>query len=174
MPFTLQQTMIQQDSNPNRLPSSVILHRVCGGRLWRLRSRLLALAPLGAPILEPDLDARLRQVEAHGELFAREHVRVLGLVEGALQLVQLVGGEGGARAAYLAAGSAVGVPLDLVLLVAAQFFATCFLLVLGWRVASVLFVGGGAGQREVIAVKTKIQLTNTLPIILNCVIGIIN
>ena len=29
-------------------------------------------------------------------------------------------------------------------------------------------------QRWVIAFKTKIQLTNTLPIILNCVIGIIN
>ena len=29
-------------------------------------------------------------------------------------------------------------------------------------------------QRWVIAIKTKIQFTNTLPIILNCVIGIIN
>jgi hypothetical protein len=29
-------------------------------------------------------------------------------------------------------------------------------------------------QRWVIAIKTKIQLPNTLPIILNCVIGIIN
>jgi len=32
----------------------------------------------------------------------------------------------------------------------------------------------GRAQRWVIAIKTKIQLTNTLPIILNCVIGVIN
>jgi len=31
-----------------------------------------------------------------------------------------------------------------------------------------------AAQRWVISIKTKFQLTNTLPIILNCVIGIIN
>ena len=34
--------------------------------------------------------------------------------------------------------------------------------------------GGGCGQRWVIAIKTKIQLPNTLPTILNCAIGIIN
>jgi hypothetical protein len=33
---------------------------------------------------------------------------------------------------------------------------------------------GGGGQRWVIAIKTKIQLPNTVPIILNCVIGIIH
>jgi len=30
------------------------------------------------------------------------------------------------------------------------------------------------GQRWVIAIETKIQLPNTLPIILNCAVGIIN
>lgn len=42
------------------------------------------------------LHAHLRQVDLHGELLARVHVRVVALLEGALQLVQLVGGEGGA------------------------------------------------------------------------------
>jgi hypothetical protein len=32
----------------------------------------------------------------------------------------------------------------------------------------------GVRQRWVIAIKTKVQLPNTLPIISNCVIGIIN
>ena len=35
-------------------------------------------------------------------------------------------------------------------------------------------VGAGGVQRWVIAIKTKNRLPNTLPIILNCVIGIIN
>lgn len=41
------------------------------------------------------------EVEAQRELLAREHVGVLRLVEGALQLVQLVRREGGAAAAHL-------------------------------------------------------------------------
>jgi len=35
-------------------------------------------------------------------------------------------------------------------------------------------VGGPSAHRWVIAIQTKIQLPNTLPIILNCVIGVIN
>ena len=50
--------------------------------------------------LHPDL----RQVDLHGQLLAAVHVRVVGLLEGALQLVQLVGGEGGAVAAVLLLG----------------------------------------------------------------------
>ena len=73
---------------------------------------LLFLAPLGASVLEPDLDARLAQLEAERELFAREHVRILGLGELELELIQLIGGEGGARAAYLAADrSTIGIRL---------------------------------------------------------------
>ena len=33
---------------------------------------------------------------------------------------------------------------------------------------------GAVAQRWVVAIETKIQLPNTLPIILNCAIGIIN
>lgn len=44
----------------------------------------------------PYLHADLRQVDLHGQLLAAVHVRVVGLLEGALQLVQLVRGEGGA------------------------------------------------------------------------------
>lgn len=47
------------------------------------------------------LDAHFRQIDLHGELLATVHVRVVALLEGALQLVQLVRGEGGAVAAVL-------------------------------------------------------------------------
>lgn len=50
---------------------------------------------------ESHLHPRLAEVEPHGELLAREHVGVLRLVEGALELVQLVRGEGGPAAAHL-------------------------------------------------------------------------
>ena len=48
------------------------------------------------------LDPGLAEVEHERELLPGEDVRVLGLLERALQLVQLEGGEGGARAADLA------------------------------------------------------------------------
>ncbi len=69
----------------------------------RVAPGLLGLAPLGAPVLEPHLDAVLGQVGPGGEEFARVHVRVVGLFEGLLQLVDLQAREdcseeeGGAR-----------------------------------------------------------------------------
>ena len=69
----------------------------------RVAPGLLGLAPLGAPVLEPHLDAVLGQVGPVGEEFARVHVRVVGLFEGLLQLVDLQAREdcseeeGGAR-----------------------------------------------------------------------------
>ncbi len=63
---------------------------------------LLLATPLGPAILEPDLDAHLGQVDLDGELLAAVHVRVVGLLEGALELVQLKGGECGAVASVLA------------------------------------------------------------------------
>ena len=43
------------------------------------------------------LHPRLSKVQPHGQLLPGEHVGVLGLLEGSLKLVQLEGGEGGAR-----------------------------------------------------------------------------
>jgi len=63
---------------------------------------LVTLAPLRASILEPDLDARLRQVDLHGQLLARKHVRIVGALEGPLQLLQLERRERGPVAALLA------------------------------------------------------------------------
>ena len=40
------------------------------------------------------LDSDFRQVDLHGELLPAVDVRVVGLLEGSLQLVQLVRGEG--------------------------------------------------------------------------------
>jgi len=42
------------------------------------------------------LDAGLREADPHGDLLAHEDVRVVGLREAALQLVQLGGSEAGA------------------------------------------------------------------------------
>ena len=55
----------------------------------------LTFAPLCSSILEPDLDTRLAQLELAGELLPREHVRVRGALKRALQLLQLIGREGG-------------------------------------------------------------------------------
>lgn len=40
------------------------------------------------------LDARLGQVGAHGQTFTHHHVWIVGLLEGFLQGLQLLGGEG--------------------------------------------------------------------------------
>lgn len=53
------------------------------------------------------LDSDLREVHLHGELLAAVHIRVVGLLEGTLQLMQLVGGEGGAVASVLLLGLVV-------------------------------------------------------------------
>jgi len=45
---------------------------------------------------------------------------------------------------------------------------------LGWRRSHRGYTVRPWRQRWIIAIKTKTQLPNTLPIILNCVIGIIN
>lgn len=50
------------------------------------------------------LNSDFREVDLHGELLAAVHVRVVGLLKGTLQLVQLVGGEGGAVAPVLLLG----------------------------------------------------------------------
>ena len=57
-------------------------------------ARRFSLAPLGPPVLEPNLHPGLAQVEFQGQLLPRKHVRVRGALEGPLQLLQLVGGEG--------------------------------------------------------------------------------
>ena len=54
--------------------------------LCMLHSVLCILAHLNPCLRQPDLD---------GQLLPGEHVRVLRLLEGPLQLVQLEGGEGG-------------------------------------------------------------------------------
>lgn len=48
------------------------------------------------------LNARLGQVDFHGDLFARINVRIVRLLEGTLQLLQLRRCEGGANATLLA------------------------------------------------------------------------
>lgn len=53
------------------------------------------------------LDSNLWKVDLHGQLLPAVHVWIVGLLEGALQLVQLVGGEGGAVAAVLLLGRIV-------------------------------------------------------------------
>ena len=53
------------------------------------------LAYFGAAVLEPDLDARLGQVDFQRHLFAHKDVRVPGLLEQGLQNVQLLSGECG-------------------------------------------------------------------------------
>lgn len=57
--------------------------------------------PLGSPVLKPDLNANFRQVDLHGELLPGVDVRVVGLLERSLELVQLVGREGGPVATVL-------------------------------------------------------------------------
>ena len=62
-----------------------------------LNFRLLDPLGLGPPVLEPDLDLGLGELELVGELCALRDGEVLLLPELLLQRVQLLGGEGGAR-----------------------------------------------------------------------------
>lgn len=61
---------------------------------------LTSFVCLGSSHLHSDL----REVHLHGQLLSAVHVRVVGLLKGTLQLVQLVGGEGGAVASVLLLG----------------------------------------------------------------------
>lgn len=54
------------------------------------------LPPLGASVLEPDLDLSLRQAEGHGGGVALQHRQIVAPLEAALQNPQLLRGEGGA------------------------------------------------------------------------------
>lgn len=53
------------------------------------------------------LNSDLWEVHLHGEFLTAVHVWVVGLLEGTLQLMQLVGGEGGAVASVLLLGLVV-------------------------------------------------------------------
>jgi len=69
------------------------------GALGRARlAQLLVAAELGAAVLEPDLDFGLGEAQLLGHLLAHVHVRVVGLLEEALEAVQLRRLEGGAVA----------------------------------------------------------------------------
>ena len=46
-----------------------------------LTSKLLLSPPLRATVREPDLDARLGEVEFRGESLSRKHVRIVRLLE---------------------------------------------------------------------------------------------
>lgn len=65
------------------------------------------------------LNACLRQVGAHGQTLTHHHVRVVGLLEGLLQGLQLLGGEGRATAALLSVLGAIASLKDDVLKCAA-------------------------------------------------------
>lgn len=78
------------------------------GEPARLRAQRAVLATgallfpeLGAPVLEPDLNARLAQVQLHGETLALHHIRVVDYLERLLEVVQLAGGERGPTSARL-------------------------------------------------------------------------
>ena len=60
---------------------------------------IFSRTPFGAPILEPDLDTRLNEVQLHGQRLSHKHVRIVAVEKGTLQLVQLPAGEVGAAAA---------------------------------------------------------------------------
>lgn len=62
---------------------------------------LLLASPLGSPILEPDLNSHLGQVNLYGQLFPTVHVGIVRLLERALQLVQLKRGKRGPIASVL-------------------------------------------------------------------------
>lgn len=60
------------------------------------------------------LYARLGQVGAHGQPLPHHHIRVVGLLEGLLQRLELLCGEGGAAAALFAVlGSVAGLQDDV-------------------------------------------------------------
>lgn len=55
-----------------------------------LYSRLLLLPPLRPPVLEPNLNASLGQVDPQRQLLPEENVRVVSLMKRSLELFQLV------------------------------------------------------------------------------------
>lgn len=61
------------------------------------------------------LHSGLRQVGAHGQTFPHHHVGVVGFLEGLLQGLQLLGGEGRATAALLSVLGAIAGLKDNVL-----------------------------------------------------------
>lgn len=79
-------------------------HRCCGRGSAATRSGygVVLLAQASATIAEPHLDASLGQIGALSQLLAREDVRVLRALKGALQLLQLGSREGGTAATLFA------------------------------------------------------------------------
>lgn len=66
--------------------------------LWSPQAaNLLLLPPLGSLILEPDLHPSFWEVDPGCQLAADVNVWVVGKVEDLLQLMQLLGGEGGSN-----------------------------------------------------------------------------
>lgn len=53
----------------------------------------LPLSPLCSPVLEPDLDSGLTQVQTKGQFFASEDIRIRRSLERFLQLLQLIASE---------------------------------------------------------------------------------
>lgn len=72
-------------------------------RCMHRRQPVSQLAPLALLAICTHLYARLRQLDAGRQLLAREHIRIVGVAEGGLQSVQLVGAEGGAIASLFPA-----------------------------------------------------------------------
>lgn len=73
-------------------------HDGARGGVHLLLLLLGALAELGASVLEPNLDASRVELGLGGELLSAVHIRVVGAVEGALELVQLAWRERGSVA----------------------------------------------------------------------------
>ena len=92
--------------------------------------QLLLAAPLGPPVGEPHLDARLRQRDLLGEALARIHVRVVRALELLLQRVDLLLAEAGAVALQLALQSEARLRLLVVLQVAPAVRSTLVVLIL--------------------------------------------
>lgn len=68
--------------------------KVAAEKIWTfVAHHLLAFSPFCPSVLEPYLNSCLAEVESKGKIFPREHVGVLGLFEGPLQLVELESGE---------------------------------------------------------------------------------
>lgn len=132
---------------------------------------LLVLPVLGAPVLEPHLDAGLVELGGSGELLAAVDVRVVALGEGRLELAQLLLGEGRPVSASGRCGAArLGLLLLLLLLllldghgrVVAVVVADVEVVVL---VVVVVQAGGRLAQRgrgRVVAERQRQQLVDIL------------
>lgn len=82
------------------LPAVLARHTRTGSQV-RLAGILFALPKLGAPILEPHLNARLAQVQFHGQGLALVNIRVVYNLKRFLEMVQLASGERGSAASGL-------------------------------------------------------------------------